>query len=255
MAKKEVESAFDTMELPTATNTNTRVKNVIVPDENVPDITDIGWNDYVMGLFDESELIDGRPLVAGLRRIVQLVFGPIAESLPVQVFPPKDDNHIGRATVVWRLVLGDGRVFGDVADAWEGNTDDMFCVHSVATAGTRAEARALRKALQLRTVAAEEMTNKNAADTIRKTSKPVAASEGEYDEQSRITDAQAKFIDIKAKQVNVNVADLFEKVFNSPVSRKISKQVASSAIDKLNEYQQAPTTIPEEVKGYVANWK
>ena len=65
----------------------------------------------------------------------------------------------------------DGSTFCDVADSWEGNTDDMFCVYSTATAATRAEGRALRKALRLRVVAAEEVTKKDTAKIAQDISK------------------------------------------------------------------------------------
>ena len=252
---KKLEDAFNEMEeLQTPSNTKTKVKDIILPEENVPLPTDPEWNDYVMGLFHESELIEGRPVVAGLRRVTQLVYGPIVQSVPVTVIPPKDDKTIGRCTVIWRVELSNGSVFGDVADSWEGNTDDLFCIYSVATAATRAEARALRKALQLRTVAAEEISSRNAIEVIKKTS-VATATEGDYDEQSRMTDRQSNFLDVKAKQLNVNVASLFEQVFNTPVSKKISKQMASTAIDKLNEYQQNPELILDSIKGYMDNWK
>jgi hypothetical protein len=54
-------------------------------------------------LFEEDELIDGRPMAAGLRRVAELVMGPIVESGPTQVFPPQSDNVPGRATVIWKI--------------------------------------------------------------------------------------------------------------------------------------------------------
>jgi hypothetical protein len=130
----------------------------------------------------------------------------------------------------------------------------MFCVYAVETAATRAEARALRKALCLKVVSADEISqNVKPLDVVKKLAKTVA-TEGEYDDQGRITDAQANFINSKAKKLNVNVAEFLEKEFNAPVAKKISKKVASNAIDKLNDYQQNPSAIPEEIKGYLENW-
>jgi len=57
--------------------------------------------------------------------------------------------------------------YSEVADSWEGNTDDMFCAFAVAIASTRAEARALRKALKIKGVAAEELTKKDTAKIVR----------------------------------------------------------------------------------------
>lgn len=255
MKNKKLEEAFENVELLTPSNTNTSVKDVIVPDENVPNVTDPEWHSYVMGLFTPDELVDGMPIVAGLRRVLQLVFGPIASSYPTTVVPPKEDAGVGRATVVWRVELANGQVFGDVADSWDGNTDDAFVIYSVATAATRAEARALRKALQIKTVAAEEVSGKNASEVVRTYSRSTQTStEGEYDDSSRMTDPQAKFIDVKAEQVNVNVAKMFKDLFGV-TGKKISKKIASQAIDKLNEFQKDVTSIPDELHGYEQNWR
>ena len=117
--------------------------------ESAPDPTSPEWNDYVMGYFQEDELIDGRPLAAGLRRVAELIMGPIVESGPTQVFPPQNDRDPGRATVIWKIRFENGNTYSDVADCWEGNTDNKYVAFSVATAATRSEARALRKALKI----------------------------------------------------------------------------------------------------------
>lgn len=150
MSKKDLFKSLG--ELPSASNTDTSVKDILIEETDVPPITSIEWNDYVMSKFDEAELFDGMPLAAGLRRVAELLLGTIVYSGPTQVFPPKDDGSHGRATVVWKIEFANGVCFSDVADCWEGNTDDAFCAFAVATAATRAEARALRKALRLKAV-------------------------------------------------------------------------------------------------------
>lgn len=248
MSSKVVENIFNSME-----NAKVKSKNAISV-EGVPEVTDAGWHEYVMGQFKEDELIDGKPVVAGLRRVTQLLIGKIVSSFPQSVVPPKQDDSIGRATVSWLLTLDNGQTFGDVASSWEGNTDQMFAIYVVETAATRAEARALRKALGLKIVSADEIAeNIKPAEVVKRMSKTLS-TEGEYDEQGRMTDAQANFINVKAKKLNVNVVEFFSKVFNASVSKKISKKIASNAIDKLNEYQQNPNDIPEDVKGFLENW-
>ena len=66
---------FEDVELETPENTDVGVKDVIMDDG--PNITSPEWNDYVMALFEENELIEGRPIAAGLRRISEMVLGPI----------------------------------------------------------------------------------------------------------------------------------------------------------------------------------
>ena len=243
---------FDDIELETPPNTNTGVKDIVVDDSPSPTSPD--WNDYVLSLFEKNELFDGRPKCAGLRRVAELVLGQVVSSKPTQVFPPSSGSEVGRATVIWEVIFSNGSVFSDVADSWEGNTDDAFCVFNTATAATRAEGRALRKALRLSTVAAEEMTSKDTASITRSISqtKKIVETEGEYDESSRMTDNQSNFIDIKCKQLNVNGTKLF-KEFNVSTSRKITKKQASAAIEQLNKYQQE--SPPETILGYNEDWR
>lgn len=229
-------------------------RDVIVLDG--PSRTSPEWNDHVLSLFEDSEMFDGRPLCAGLRRVAELVLGPIVVSRPTKVFPPKDGDEIGRSTVVWEVIFEDGRLFSDVADCWEGNTDDAFCVFNTATAATRAEGRALRKALGLKTVTAEEMTTKNTAKVVKDvSSKRNTSTEGEYDDSQRMTDPQANFIDIKAKQLDINVVEFFKTVFKLNVNRKIDKKQASTAIERLNEYQQDKSLVPESIISYQSDWR
>lgn len=233
---------------------DTSVKDVVMMDG--PEPTSVEWNDYVLSLFDESELYDGRPLCAGLRRVAELLLGRIICSRPTQIFPPTSGDEIGRSTVVWEVVFKDGSVFSDVADCWEGNTDDAFCVFNTATAATRAEGRALRKALRLKTVAAEEMTKKNTASLVRSISKSKeVATEGEYDDSQRMTDPQANFIDGKCKQLNLNVAEFFKEVFDINIKRKVDKGQASAAIQKLNDFQQDKSLIPDSITAYLPDWR
>lgn len=245
------EDLFKDVELQTPSNTDTSVKNVIA--EGAPSITSPEWSDYVMSQFDKSELMDGMPLAAGLRRVAELLCGHIVFSGPTQVFPPQNESSHGRATVVWKVEFDNGMCFSDVADCWEGNTDDTFCAFAVATAATRAEARALRKALRIRAVAAEEVTKKNTAAIVRNAVKE--SSEGEYDEASRMTDPQSNFISVKCKQLNINPVSLFKELFKLSTTRKITKKAASDAIDRLNEFQRNSEEIPDGIKGYVEDWR
>ena len=131
----------------------------------------------------------------------------------------------------------------------------MFCAYAVATASTRAEGRALRKALRLKCVAAEEITKKDTAKIVREASSKKSSSDGDYDDQSRMSDAQFNFIDVKCRQLNVNGKALFKEVFDVEVNRKVSKSIASDIIDRLNEYQRDKNSIPQELNGYEQEWR
>ena len=131
----------------------------------------------------------------------------------------------------------------------------MFCAFAVAIASTRAEARALRKVLKIKGVAAEELTKKDTAKIVRDLSQQKSSTGGEYEDQGRMSDAQYNFIDVKCKQLNVDGRKLFKDVFKVDNNRKISKKVASDIIDVLNDYQQNKSTIPSELKGYNQEWR
>lgn len=248
----EIETIFEKVELASPSNTNTSVKDVVVSDR--PSMLSPEWHDYAMGLFVESELVDGHPLVAGLRRVAELVLGPIMYSGPTQVFPVQRDDHHGRATVVFTVEFENGMRYAEVADSWEGNTDDTFCAYAVAIASTRAEARALRKALKIKGVAAEELTKKDTAKIVRQISSVKDSSGGEYNDQDRMSDAQYNFIDVKCKQLNINGEKLFT-LFNVDSGKKVSKKIASDIIDSLNDYQRDKSSIPQDILGYQQEWR
>ena len=247
-----IESIFEEVVLSSPSNTNTSVKDVIMSD--VPSMLSPEWHDYAMTLFTESEMVDGHPLVAGLRRVAELVLGPIMFSGPTQVFPVQREDHHGRATVIFSVEFANGMRYAEVADSWEGNTDDMFCAFAVAIASTRAEARALRKALKIKGVAAEELTKKDTAKIVRDISNTKNASEGEYDDQSRMSDAQYNFIDVKCKQLNIDGEKLFAR-FSVDSGKKVSKKIASEIIDSLNDYQRDKSSIPQDITGYKQEWR
>lgn len=250
--KTYLEEAFESVELETPSNTKTGTRDVIQSD--MPSMLSIEWHDYAMSLFHEHEMIDGHPLVAGLRRVAEVVLGPIIFSGPTQVFPVQREDHHGRATVIFTVKFANGMEYAEVADSWEGNTDDMFCAFAVAIASTRAEARALRKALKIRGVAAEELTKKDTAKIVRDISSTKKSSEGEYDETSRMSDAQLNFIDVKCKQLNIDGKKLFA-TFNVDSAKKVSKKIASEIIDKLNDFQRDKSLIPEAIVGYKQEWR
>jgi len=252
MQEDNLFEGVETLETPS--NTDTSVKDVIV-DKEAPSMLSPEWHDYAMTLFQEDELMNGHPLVNGLRRVSELVLGPMTFSGPTWVKPTDRDDHHGRATVIFTIEFANGLKCSEVADSWEGNTDDMFCAFAVAIASTRAEARALRKVLKIKGVAAEELTKKDTAKIVRDLSKQNNSSGGEYEDSGRMSDAQYNFIDVKCKQLNVNGGKLFKDKFQVDNNRKISKKVASDIIDVLNDYQRDRSGIPSELKGYNPEWR
>ena len=228
--------------------------------EKTPSITSDEWHDYVMSQFKSNELIDGNPITAGLRRVVEIVLGEVIETGPTQVFPATDPNGPGRATVVYRIVIdeyesGRTKSYADTADVWHGNTDDLFCAHPVATASTRAEGRALRKALKLRVLAAEELAKKDIVSIVQQ-SVNQQPTDGEWNPDEKISSQQINFIDNKCSQLDIDVMKFVNSGNTNYTSvNGVNKDTAKNMIVELNKYQNQSTKIPPEITGYVSNWR
>ena len=245
-----MEELFEGLE--TVQDVDTSVTDVVQSDR--PDPTSPEWNDYVLSLFEKNEMYDGRPLCHGLRRVAELLLGRIVSSRPTQIFAPQSGNEIGRATVVWELIFDDGSLFSDVADCWEGNTDDAFCVFNTATAATRAEGRALRKALRLRTVAAEEMTSKDTATVARSLSQTKAVVQEEFDDNRKMTPNQANLLNKMGSQYNIDLTKMFKLELSANPAR-LTVNTASDGIKLLHKYQADTSTIPDEILGFNEEWR
>lgn len=256
-AKKteDTEEILGDLELETPSNTDVGTTDVIAVEQ---DRFSEEWSEHVLSQFTEDEMVEGCPTSAGLRRVAQIILGPIRESGPTFIQPPQDDNTIGRATVCWWVEFVNGLRFGDVADCSIYNTDDAFQPYGVATAATRAEARALRKALGLNKASFDEITSKDTAQIARDLQKDVHKGKeatGEVQDKDAMSTPQENLIDIKCKQLGVNGVKLFSEVFSLSAKGMIQKKQASAAIDKLNEYQKELGDIPDSIKGYVNDWR
>ena len=229
----------------------------IIVEDNSPTIGSDEWHDYVMSHFKANELIDGNPTCAGLRRVAEILLGEIMFSGPTQIFPATDANGPGRATVVFTVEFnwmdsGLQKSFAEVADVWHCNTDDLFCAHPVATASTRAEGRALRKALKVRVLAAEELAKKDIVNVVQQS----LSTSGEYDPDDRISPQQITFIDNKCRQLDINVVEFINIGSENYRSvNDVKRDNGKKMIRVLNEYQNETKDIPENVLGYQEDWR
>lgn len=127
--------------------------------DSKPDISDVAWTDWVLGHLTEDEMFNGHPTVDGLRRILPLVLGDLIENTTQVVQSPSPENN-NRATVVCTITIEQEEMHHitvcGAADVFPGNTMEEFARFPVATAETRAEGRALRKALRLRKIIVAE---------------------------------------------------------------------------------------------------
>lgn len=214
------------------------------------------WNNYVMGLFDEEELIDGKyPNVNSLRRLAELLLGEITFSGPVKVEQTMDPEHTGKAVVTyqvsiaWKLDdhyatrhidLESGlpvRTFTSVASSWVGNTDDIFAVFPESIAETRAEGRALRRALRLNVVCADELTKKDTAAYVQK-QKLTKPTTGEWEEESPITDQQVNTIKLMCNRLGIDLTKFINSGSkNYSDIHDVTRTAAAGMLKQLNRYQ------------------
>jgi len=211
------------------------------------------WTDHVLDLLGEDEKINGNPTTDGLRRIFETVLNcTIIEAQPDVVQSPDLANE-RRATVVYSMtyVLNDPSIHEDIkcrtvsaaADVYWGNCDKIYRNHPVAVAETRAEGRALRKALKLRKVVTADEVAKEVADHTSE------------NDNNTINTSQLNFFDVFGKRLNVNIKKLLDHLaINSSNIYNISYDDAVKTIATLSGYQQS-NDIPKEVLGYDSNWK
>lgn len=219
-----------------------------------PTPNDIEWTDHVLSLLSEDEKIKGNPTTDGLRRIFELALNcAVVDSSSSVIQCPSPDNE-KRATVVHSLsyVMKNEteeshikyRSVSGAADVYWGNCDKIYRNHPVAVAETRAEGRALRRALKLRkVVAAEELANE-------------IEDHPDRDNVSKITNNQINFIDVIAKRLNINVMKVFEaNSINTTNIYEISHEEAVNIIRLLSKYQQDMSSLNNELLGYSSEWK
>lgn len=232
-----------------------KAKKEIV-NEEVKTVTpnDLEWTDHVLSLLSDDEKISGNPTTDGLRRIFEIALNCTvisAESNVVQ--SPSVDNE-RRATVVHNLtyLLNDDvvdealklRSVSGAADVYWGNCDKVYRNHPVAVAETRAEGRALRRALKLRkVVAAEELA------------KDIDTEHLEENNIGKINSTQINFFEVFGKRLNINIHKLLSHLaIDSKNIYNISYDDAVKTITTLSSYQQS-NDIPQDIIGYDPNWK
>jgi|TARA_R110000824_G_scaffold339269_1_gene525757 hypothetical protein len=221
------------------------------PDEAVSDgaprDSDPEWSEYLLDQLSDHELINGAPTVDGLRRITEKCFGEIVESRSTVVETPCSDNGL-RCTICHALTIIKHRglrlirVDGCVDVLWS-KTPYPFKDHLVATADTRAEGKALRRALKIRVITAEELQSESEEEVL-------ISEEG-------INDQQILAINQLCKRLEVSVEGLVHlKCQSAKKINEINNLEARLLIAQLSEFQRKPEKIEEEnVSGYDENWK
>lgn len=220
----------------------------ILPVTRVPNMTDMAWQDYVLSYLDkDKEYFKGNPKVCGLRRVAQLLLGEIVESGPVQIFPATSENTNGRASVLYQIRIAwrntnlyadpnqlDIRTFMSVAEGWDGNIQPgIYQAFPLTIAETRAEGRALRKALMLNVVTAEEMKVEVPNEVVNVVE--------EWNGEDKASSQQLNSLNMISGRVGVEYGKLVPDV------NKLTRQRAVELLKELNSYQSGET-VPENLR-------
>jgi hypothetical protein len=221
-------------------------------EEKTPTIHDTGWTDFVLSHLEDDEKIKGNPTTDGLRRIFEVVMNCdlVASDSEVDQSPCPQNEKRATVTHTLSFKLKDctdpDTAFRSVtgsADVYWGNCDKIYRNHPVAVAETRAEGRALRRALRLRKVIAAEEVVEHIEDNVDGTN------------ATKINNTQLNFIDVLAKRLDININKLLDQLaIKRANAYNIEHSDAVSVLQVLTEYQ-ASNNVPAELIGYDANWK
>ena len=212
----------------------------------VPADYDPEWSEYLLDQLQDHELINGAPTVDGLRRIAEKCFGEIVESKSCIVETPSSDNGL-RCTICHTLRVikyrnGQQVQVDGCVDVVYTKTPYPFKDHLVATADTRAEGKALRRALKIRVITAEELQHED---------EEVALASDEA-----VNDQQVLAINQLCKRLNVSVVDITKAQYNTAKTiNDLRNLEARLLISRLSELQRTPDDVPESCVGYDEDWK
>lgn len=220
------------------------VEDTMVQADDVKIVTprDPKWVDYVLDHLADHELLDGNPTTDGLRRVTEKLYGEIIESDTDILEVPKSAYN-GKVTAKHTLVIKryDG-VLTKVSACVDVVGDSLpapFNRHLVATACTKAEGKALRRALKIRVHTAEELTSEK---------------DEEFNADEPVNDQQIVAIKTLCKRNNVDLEAFVKANSDKPKTvRDVKNLEGRLMINKLSGYQREGT--PDELLGYNENWE
>lgn len=215
-----------------------------------PKYTSPQWHDFILSQFEPSELDNlGNPLLTGLRRLTEKYIGEILFSgaIDIKTVPP-DDNDCGwclcnyKVDIAWKKdvefisVSVDGlryttKSFLGIAEAHKNNLQRPYDKFVAAMAESRAESRALRKALQLKVVSSEELDITEKAEM----------------DQTAITGPQRSHIKLVCSQHGIDP----EKLSQLKCSKSFGDLLREEGLlvmSELKKYVKNPESIEEEIK-------
>ena len=220
--------------------------DVVDNDPKIPSEYDPEWSEYLLDQLSDSELINGAPTVDGLRRITEKCFGEIVGSKSAIIDSPTSQNN-QRCTICHTLTISKYRSSQSISvdgcvDVLYHKTPYPFKDHLVATADTRAEGKALRRALKIRVITAEELQNEDEQDALSS--------------DELVNDQQVLALNQLCKRLDLSVTSFVKGEYNKVKKiNELRNLEARLLIAKLSEFQRTPKDIPQSYMGYDENWK
>jgi hypothetical protein len=220
----------------------------------IPEMHSEDWSEYILSLLGENELIEGMPTCDGLRRVFKVVIGDIlGVDMNVLKAPTlQDPSATVKCTIKYAFngpsyPRGIVKDISDVFDVNSENTPWPFCKASVATAATKAEARALRKGLGLTKVYSSEEMHQGFESTEQVSSLSV------NDEGNKLASDSAKIaITTLSNKLNIDFDKLFKFMGLEETSMPtLTYEQSHQVIALLNEFSRGKSNggqeVPEEL--------
>ena len=210
--------------------------------ELIPESTDPKWVDFVISKLSDHELVKGAPTTDGLRRVTERYFGEILES-DTEIIESKGSS-INYAIIKHRLVIAkkSGSIISvsSCVDITKDKLPHPFNKHLIATGCTRAEGKALRRALKIRVHTFEELAN----------------SEEEENDGSNefLNDQQKMGLKTMCTRMDVDLVKFVRGIADRKIKtiKHVSKKEASVMLEKLSYYSRE--VVPDELLGYQPDW-
>ena len=210
--------------------------------ESVKKPTDPEWVDYVLDHLADHELSEGNPTTDGLRRVTEKIYGQIIKS-DTEILEIPKQPYTGKVTAKHTLVIEkyDGRIveISACVDVIGDKLPAPFNRHLVATACTKAEGKALRRALKIRVQTAEELNTEK---------------DEEFNTDEPINDQQIVAIKTLCKRNDVDLIKFVKENSDKPKTvRDVKNLEGRLMINKLSGFQREGT--PDKLTGYNENWE
>jgi hypothetical protein len=228
-----------------------RMEEISIKDLNsVPEMHDPTWTSYAMSFLAQDEQYSGNPKADGLRRLVELLIGPIVQQDTQLLNYPQygETEHHKNSATARSVIAVKNRKTGEITTASAvADASGVSCSHPYnkfmsSIAETRAEGRVYKKILRLQNVVTSDEISHEAANDV--------ASDG-------INNNQVEGIDALCRKINMNIQKGVEKMVGNKLRgiRMLSKEQAIQFLEICHKIQNKELSLSAENSGYDPDWR